>query len=293
MEKENHPYNKSDGYRELEPERAKKTPAPPIRNIEIEKKILPGYFKPEGTIDIPTYIVIFSGGEGRERSYFSLIERNKAKFQRIKLEFLDKSLMPIDNENNKLAIKAREGGFSPDKLWLFAKHWLNERYIQKHGEVIDPIDSLYLISDVDHFISELLRIKPLCEAAKIKLIISNSCFEKWLYYGYFAEKPHENTTLAFSCPDEVIKISSAFKTYCGTVIKGGIKTNKAIFLLKTAISNAKANYAKDENGIPVLYATDMFILGEELLPLIMPELEKVNQKNQEIATDFRNKNFSN
>ena len=167
---------------------------------------------------------------------------------------------------------------------------MDERYIQKQGETVDPIDDIYLLSDVDHFISELLRIKPLCEAAKIKLVISNSCFEKWLYYGYFVEKPHKNAMETFLCPKETIKISSAFKTYCGSVIKGGLQTNKALFLLETAIANAKANYTEDANGIPVLYATNMFVLGEKLYPLIQLELEKIKHEEEVKTEKYRNQN---
>ena len=86
MDKTIHPYKKLEGNRDLEPIQKRTVPTSPIQNIEVKKQIPYEYSKPEGTTPLPTFLVIFSGGEGRERNYFSLIEKNKAKFQRIKMK---------------------------------------------------------------------------------------------------------------------------------------------------------------------------------------------------------------
>lgn len=247
------------------------------------------YTKSDGTRELPTFIVIFSGGEARERDYFHLITRNKKRFPLIKVEFIDKSETEIPNPNPKLAIKANEGGVSPDKLFILANHWLQERYIAECDNEIEPIDSIYLISDVDHFRAEVLRIKPLCEAKGMTLIISNSCFEKWLYYCHFAERPDKRTEQCFICPDKAINISSAFKTYTNTVISGGINPRKAIFHLNSANANARANYKEDEDGIPMLYSTNMFLLGEKMLPLISADLMLLQAENEAKAEQFKNR----
>ncbi len=271
-------YSKSDGIRELEPLQASSSSIPEVAPLspEVAMVVPAGYTKTAGTIEIPTFIVIFSGGEKRERDYFSVIENNKDKFPRIKFEFLCTSEVPIIDPETQIVIKKNESGFSPDKLWLFAKHWLDERYLKNEAGQIEPIDNVYMLSDVDHFLVELLRVKPLCDAAKINLIISNSCFEKWLYYGYYSVKPHLNPDLAFSCPAEAKEISDRFKKYANELIPGGLKPKKDIFRLWDAIPNSIANHDVDKLGIPKLYSTNMFELGEDLLNLIGEDLKKLS-----------------
>ncbi len=167
MKKIDNSYQKTDGIREPELKQklaiVNSLPIP----FGIKSKIPLQYTKQEGIKDVPAFLVIFSGGEKRERDYFSLIEKNENIFRRIKIEFLDKSKCEIPNENPRLAIKANEGGLSPDKLWLFSQYWINERYIKEEGKDIELIDSIYLLSDVDHFIEELQHIRSLCEKATI------------------------------------------------------------------------------------------------------------------------------
>lgn len=286
MSKSNNSYCKIDGEKERFPAREIPVAVSNSTSLEWNAKLHENYTKQDGQED-PSLLVVFSGGTDREDDYFSLIVKNRHIFKRVKIEFLAKSTMEIPNENPKLSIKKDEDGFSPDKLWLFAKHWVGERYTKNDGGNIELIDNIYLLSDVDHFVSELLRIKPLCENAGFKLIMSNSCFEKWLYYGHHADKPDSNPEVKFCCPDEHIKISSAFKTYLGSAIKGGADPRKAIFNLETAIANAKANYAEDENGIPQLYSTNMFELGEKLLELIEPELKKLENDEKERIEKYK------
>ena len=101
-----------------------------------------------------------------------------------------------------------------------------------------------------------------CKASNIELIVSNSCFEVWLYY---AEK--SNRPLDFVIPQNKLEISSAFKTWANTQINGGLKPTKAIFNIEQNIINAKKNYV-EENGFPTLFSTQMFRLAEQILPFV-------------------------
>ena len=47
---------------------------------------------------------------------------------------------------------------------------------------------------------------------------------------------------------------------------------KALFDIKSAIDHAEKHYEKDDNGIPKLFSTNMFVLASQLLPLIDEEL---------------------
>jgi hypothetical protein len=210
------------------------------------------YRKEEGTRIPFSFLVIVSGGEVREKNYFKIIS-DQNRFKQIKIEFV-----PDIGKGN------------PDRLLGVAK------YKQKHYQTSqeDEPDKIFIVSDVDHFISELLRIKPECEKLGILLIISNSCFEVWLYYGKFNNRPTD-----FKIPDDVLKISQSFKTYLGTKIKGGIDPRKAILDIFENIQNAKVNYTEDQNGIPELFSTNMFLLAESLLPFIDTEIKKMIDRN--------------
>jgi hypothetical protein len=164
-----------------------------------------------------------------------------------------------------------EEGLSPDKMYIEALK-IKNKFIE--DKTHDTNDSIYLVADVDHFMNDLLKIRPLCLQGNIKLIISNSCFEIWLFYGKSMDKPVD-----FIIPDEKLKISSAFKAYLGKKFQnqGGINPKKAILDIHEAIKNAKHNYKEDENCIPTLFSTNMFILAENLLPLIEPELQNLLQ----------------
>ncbi|MDR1199542.1 MAG: RloB family protein [Prevotellaceae bacterium] len=116
------------------------------------------YRKEEGRALPKSFFIIVSGGERTERNYLKIIS-NHDRFQRIKIEFI-----PDPGKGN------------PDSLFEVAIH-RQEHYQSSQEE--EP-DKIYIVSDVDHFINELLRIKPECEKLNINLTISNSCFEVWL-----------------------------------------------------------------------------------------------------------------
>ena len=131
----------------------------------------------------------------------------------------------------------------------------------------DAPDHFFIISDIDHFYNDLVKIQPQCSKEHIGLIMSNPCFEIWLYYGKEEEPPND-----FVAPMDKLKISQAFKTYLETKVKGGVNPKKALYDIKSAIDHAKKHYEKDDKGIPKLFSTNMFVLASELLPLIDEEL---------------------
>jgi hypothetical protein len=218
------------------------------------------YRKEEGVRMPYSFVVIVSGGEVRERQYFKIISNQKL-FRQIKIEFIaDPKLL------------------NPDGL-LQTAIYRQEHY--RKSQENEP-DKIFILSDVDHFTNDLLRIKPECEKLDIRLIISNSCFEVWLYYGKFDAKPTD-----FKIPTDIRKISQSFKAYLNEKVKGGVDPTKAIFDIFQNIQNAKNNHTETPNGIPELFSTNMFILAEELLPLIADELQKIITENEQKAKSHK------
>jgi hypothetical protein len=215
------------------------------------QKVSKLYQKRQGYETPISFIVIISGGEKREKDYFSLIDKNRDKFSRLKIEFI-----------------ADPKRLNPDGLMEIAKSRL-EHY--KSSETNSVPDDYFLLSDVDHFRNDLIRIKPDCKKLGLNLIISNPCFEVWLYYSKRKDKFSE-----FTMPTRHLDISSEVKKFLPTKIKGGCDPRKAIYDIQINIKNAKANYAVDAENIPILFATQMYILAEKILPFISKELDSLH-----------------
>lgn len=234
-----------------------------ISNESVIENVPIIFQKPSKEIQAKAFFVIISGGEVREKDYFRIVSQQD-KFNRIKIEFIA--------DSNRLSPK---GMF---EIALYKK----EHFISSQDTNNDMPDKIFLISDVDEYMPELLDIKPECITNNLHLIISNSCIEVWLYYAYCSEIPN------FKIPERIETISWEFKRWVPKVIKGGINPVKAVFNIHQNIFNAKRNYNEDKNGIPTLFSSNMFELSEELLPLIETELLKLIEENNIREASFRN-----
>ena len=114
---------------------------------------------------------------------------------------------------------------------------------------------------------------------KLSLITSNPCFEIWLYYGK-CQPPLQD----FIIPSDPLKMSQALKRYLNEKVKGGINPKWAICDVETATRNAKKAYSEDNNGLPTLFSTNMFVLTEELLPLIQRGLDTLKKQRAHVAS---------
>jgi hypothetical protein len=222
------------------------------------------YLKTSKELIAKAFFVIISGGEVREKDYFTILSRHD-NFKRIKIEFI-----------------ADPNQLSPKGMLNLAKY-KKEHFLSSQQINTENPDRIYLISDVDEYMGELLEIKPECKKEQLHLIISNSCFEVWLYYAC------RSTTPTFPIPEKIETISWKFKEWLPTIIKGGINPTKAVFNIHQNIESAKANYKEDAHGIPELFSTNMFELANDLLPLIEPELLNLIEKNKVTESKFRKK----
>lgn len=223
-------------------------------SIEIEisaplvKTMATQYSKAEGILKPEVFVVVFSNGEVREENYFKWMKRNCAK---LRLEFFSNPISPDDLfedvKKKKMEYESTANKETPDKY--------------------------YTITDMDHFRSVIVRSKPEYEKEGIQLIISNPCFEVWLYYSKRSDKFE-----GFVMPRDQLKISQEVKLFLNNKISGGCNPKKAVFDIQQNIVHARTNYEEDDQGIPSLFATNMFLLAEDILPYIKEELEKVFPK---------------
>lgn len=219
----------------------------------VGQKSSPAGYKKKPSFDTPySLFIIISGGERRERDYFKVIQNNGNLFPRIKIVF-------IANPNK----------LDPKGLLEIAKE--RQEYYSTSESEENP-DAYFLVSDVDHFYNDLVGIKKESANKGFNLIISNPCFEVWLYYS-----KRDDLFEGFVVPDEYLKTSRQIKQWLNTAIPGGVNPTKAIFDIEANISNAKKNYGVDDNGIPLLFATSMIELAEAILPFVKNGLNQMQQ----------------
>ena len=227
--------------------------APPDQEVQeqgtaeaLPQKEATKYSKAENVLLPVAFIVVFSNGEVREKRYFQWMMHH---CERLKIEFFSH---PV----------------SPDDLLVDVKAKKSE-YDKTAGA--ETPDAYYTVTDVDHFYNDILRSKAGYEKEGIKLIISNPCFEVWLYYSQ-----RDDRFEGFVAPKDRLKLSQAVKRFLNETIPGGVNPAKAVFDIKENIANAHKNYGEDEMGVPVQFATNMFILAGEVLPYLEKDLEASN-----------------
>lgn len=213
-------------------------------NVIIASNVSPNYQKGDSFRE-PSLIFIISGGEKREKDFLKELIIGK-KSSLLKALFLSK----------------KGQGLLPDKM---QEQW---QKIRKEGKFIihdqtyylEKIDEVFLLSDVDEFyakLQDILSSKPKDDSGR--WIISNPCFEIWLYYCY---KNDPDGDLACVKSFSPVELSKKLKYRCNEIVKGGLNGIKAFEYINNGIKNSKEHYAVDDNGIPVLFATQMHEMAQ-------------------------------
>lgn len=221
-----------------------------------------GYEKKEGVFSYDIVYVI-SGGERKEKIFLrELITQKHIHSLRVIFESKDnQGLQPYQMQAHW------------EKIEISRKIRVNEVDYQ-----LDDVDRVFLLSDVDEFYEQLIQIEGKNEPEH-QWIISNPCFEMWLYYC-FRDSPQRD--LAIIEPLPVSQRSQEMKKWCNKLIKGGMQPEKAFEQMEKGIKNSERHYKEDCNGIPVLYATQMHKMAQHLL-------ERMNRNDREYATFLENK----
>lgn len=229
-----------------------------------------GYEKEEGQIE-PRLYVLFVEGENKEPAYFGQLQ-GRFSYSNLKISYV--SLSNSTGYSGNLA----------QKMSLAVSDAYDNGFVVVDDEllIITDIDELYVVMDVDCLHDEIsVEKKNECRAT---WIISNPCFEMWLYYS-FHNKPEEDLHLM---DVDVSQRSSVLKTLLNKVHKGGIGCRQAFDKMDEAIRNSRLFYSEDEQGLPVLYATSMFVLVQKIFMAIHDEYEQRLKIKKEKILNFRN-----
>ena len=208
---------------------------------------LKGYEKTDGVMSY-SIICVISGGEKRERDFLKTLIRQK------------------DLHSLRVAFISKEGqGLQPYQMQEQWEEIQNTKTIaiDERNFQLDEMDKVFLLSDVDEFYEQLVRILESHDVEdQGEWIISNPCFEIWLYYC-FCDKPLEN--FASIIPLSRKQRSQELKHLGHNIVTGGLNGIKAFEHMQAGIAHSIRNYAEDSNAIPVLFATQMHKMAQFLI----------------------------
>ena len=183
---------------------------------------------------------IFCEGDAKETTYFHFF--NKITSQIIV------QLVPIHDGKN-----------SPMGLYNNACRSLINSDDNQAGYNFNKGDEVWFVIDTGDWGAEISALRD--NVAKHEnwfIAQSNKCFEVWLYYHFFDNKP--------DAPVE------NWKEHLNNVVKGGFNNRKHPRYLERAISAALKNIGW--TGIkPDEHTTEVYRLGERILPLVKKDID--------------------
>lgn len=193
---------------------------------------------------------IFCEGRSREYDYFSYFRELDS---RIAIEIIQ----PTPSGNN-----------SPEGLYQKACSFILKTEENPNPKYeLSNVDEVWFVIDTDEWGKMIENLRNKCrnntEHAKWNVAQSNPCFEVWLYYHFYENKPTFTTS----------KTSKEWKSFVNHSIRGGFDSRKHPIFIGTAINNAKNNYSESEGNIDTA-CTEVFKLAESYYPFIKSTVEE-------------------
>ena len=209
-------------------------------------------------------IYIVCEGKGTEPDYFSFFEGLSSNLQLITippdegtdpLKLMERAKDILLGESRKYTIDYLQG----DSIWFV----IDTDTWEKEGKIV-PLRGF--CSSLNEEIPKQYDEVKMYSAWNVAQ--SNPCFEIWLYYHFYENKPVK---------EDVQKIVS-FKEFVASTISGGFDFQRDPVRLEDAVSNTKQNFVLDANGRPDLYCSEVYVLGEEIHKFVKNDLAKLRNK---------------
>lgn len=242
-------YGKDDGKREPEtiPHSIPKKEVEPVALTGQQPDLPMAYRKTDGQLPYELICVI-SGGTNRERDFLKVLIKNYR-------------LLPL----RVLFISQKGQGLHPFQMQEKWEEIRSSHIVETNGTsfILDAVDKVFLLTDVDEFYNQLANILThKSDDDSGEWIISNPCFEVWLYYCHLNSPETDLASLkSFTAESR----SQEMKRLGHTLIPGGLNSILAFENMDTGIANASNHFGLDENGIPVLFATQMHHFAKYLV----------------------------
>lgn len=182
-----------------------------------------------------------------------------------------------------IPIPSFEGKTDPIKLKEYAEAFLigNERRYEldyRQG------DTIYFVIDTDTWEQEgkIQILRNFCDEQNCAIkwagqerpmykawgvVQSNPCFEIWLYYHTYDQKPTDNIVNEFSSFKEFVSLSYA----------GGFDYESDPVRISDAIKNSKHNFGNTSAKVGK-YTTEMHMLAEEIYSFVKEDIRRLRNK---------------
>lgn len=268
-------YGKISKELDLKPEIGEAPPEPVATSDvaavpDVETKPIAGYQKTDGMLSY-SIICVISGGTERERDFLAELVK-KRSFRSLDVIFVSSG--------------QKKGGLTPRMMDEAYRRMLDDGFLDALGRkvIFDEVDSVYMLTDVDHYEMELkeLLLKP--GFPGYVWIVSNPDFEIWLYYCFRNDPYNELQEVMDAIPSAR---SSLLKTVNGRFNNGGgLDPRKAFEHIRDGVAHSKAHYQK-EGCIPSLLSTQMHILAEGILSRLGPEYDSHLNRVREFREKMR------
>lgn len=280
-------YNKDssvyrDTYAPTLPKERQKIKNLPKENKSEDSTNPEGYRSIEEGKVTPDLFIVISGGEKREKDY---LNRLKTKgYRSVNVIFVS----PQGSKSGKNRIT--HSGSGPKDI---LEYW-NDNYKPTAKEIsidgknlqVKKIDSVFFLTDLDNFRPQLESLLTTGSSEPYSWIVSNPCFEIWLYYSFRNDDPQQNFSSLVSLSED--KRPKELKKLVGDLVCGGADPRKAFDNLSKAIENSKEYYfGEAPKGVPLLFGTQMYLFAEKIWKRIKDE--KVLEKQPTFKNELRNK----
>ncbi len=205
------------------------------KKISVSSEIIsPLYQKDEGVLSTKL-IFVLSGGEKKEKDFLKELIRQK-NLHSLRVDFM--------SQNGQ--------GLQPNQMQT---KWQD---IRKFGEFeiagqlyhLDSMDKVFMLTDVDEFyeqLQQILKVKAVDDGCE--WVISNPCFEIWLYYC-FLNNPEEDLSCLVTL--DVKHKSQRLKRMGHKLVIGGLNPILAFEHMEKGIEYSRQHYVVDECGVPKL-----------------------------------------
>ena len=209
-------------------------------------------------------IYLVCEGKDTELNYFKFFEGLSSNLQVIAIpptvgtdpiKLMKRAQEVLLDDNRQYTVECEHG----DTVWFI----IDTDTWEKEGKIKPLREFCQEQNDIIREKYDEVKPYPVWNVAQ-----SNPCFEIWLYYHFYDNKPDK----------DAVESCASFKEFVNNAINGGFNFEKDPVRLETAISNAKANFQEDENGNPSLYSTEMYKPGLEILGFVRAELDKLRNK---------------
>ena len=209
-------------------------------------------------------IYIVCEGKGTEPNYFAFFEGLSSNLQVITipptdgtdpLKLMERAKQVLTGEDREYTVEYEHG----DTVWFV----VDTDTWEKEGK----------IAPLRQFCAQKNAAIPL-EYNEVKtynawnVAQSNPCFEIWLYYHFYENRP---------VSDEVAKHAS-FKEYVNSTIAGGFNFEKDPVRLETATVNAERNFQTDKDSKLLDYSSEVYLLGKEIDGFVKSDITKLINK---------------